>query len=154
PIGVFGLARRSVRPFTEREIELVTTFADQAVIAIENVRLFEAEPQRTRELTEALQQQAATPDGLKVIRRSTLELQRVFDTLVENAVRLCEAERGFLFRYDGEFLRSAAACNVSPELREWVDRNPIAPGRHSVSGRAALERRTVHVPDVQSDPEY
>jgi GAF domain-containing protein len=78
----------------------------------------------------------------------------VFDTLVENAVRLCEAERGFLFRHDGELLRSAAAYNVSPELKEWVDRNPIAPGRHTVSARAALDRRTVHVPDVQADPEY
>src|SRR5204863_7792130 len=75
-------------------------------------------------------------------------------TLGENAVRLCEAERAFLFRFDGKLLRSAASYNVSPELREFVDRNPIAPGRHSISARAALERRTVHVPDVQADPEY
>src|SRR6516162_3318141 len=153
-IGVMAMHRLTVRPFSDKQIELLTTFADQAVIAIENVRLFEAEQARTRELTESLQQQTATADVLKVISRSTFELQPVFDTLVENAVRLCEAERGFLFRYDGEFLRSAAAYNVSPELREWVDRNPIAPARYSVSGRAALERQTVHVPDVQSDPEY
>ena len=147
PVGVMTLLRNTVHSFSEKEIELATTFADQAVIAIENARLL-------NELRESLQQQTATADVLKTISRSTFNLQPVFDTLVENAVRLCEAERGFLFRYDGEFLRSAAAHNVSPELREWVDRNPIAPGRHSVSARASLERRTVHVPDVQSDPEY
>ena len=142
------------RPFTDKQIELATTFADQAVIAIENVRLFDEVQARTRELSESLQQQTATADVLKVISRSTFELQPVFDTLVENAVRLCEAERAFLFRFDGELLRSAASYNVSPELRDFVDRNPIAPGRHSISARAALERRTVHVLDVQADPEY
>ena len=91
---------------------------------------------------------------LKVISRTAFELQPIFDTLVENAVRLCEAERAFLFRFDGKLLRSAASYNVSPELREFVDKNPIAPGRHSISARAALERRTVHVPDIQVDPEY
>ena len=80
---------------------------------------------------------------LKVISRSTFELQPVFETLVENAVTLCEAEiEHFLFRFDGELLRPVASYNVSPELREWVDRNPIAPGRHSISARAALDRRT------------
>jgi signal transduction histidine kinase len=91
---------------------------------------------------------------LKVISRTAFELQPIFDTLVENAVRLCEAERAFLFLFDGKLLRAAAFCNVSPELREFVDKNPIAPGRHSISARAALERRTVHVPDIQGDPEY
>jgi GAF domain-containing protein/CheY-like chemotaxis protein len=154
PIGVIVLARQRVERFTDKQIELVTTFADQAVIAIENARLFEAEQQRTRELTESLQQQTATADVLKVISRSAFELQPVFDALVESAVRLCEAERAFLFTFDGEVLRSTACYNVSAELREWVDRNPIRPGRHTVSARAALERRTVHVPDVQADPEY
>jgi hypothetical protein len=106
------------------------------------------------ELRESLQQQTATADVLKVISRTAFELQPIFDTLVENAVRLCEAERAFLFRFDGKLLRSAASYNVSPELREFVDKNPIAPGRHSISARAALERRTVHVPDIQVDPEY
>jgi signal transduction histidine kinase len=91
---------------------------------------------------------------LKVISRTAFELQPIFDTLVENAVRLCEAERAFLFRFDGKLLRSVASYNVSPELREFVNKNPIAPGRHSISARAALERRTVHVPDIQVDPEY
>jgi GAF domain-containing protein/CheY-like chemotaxis protein/anti-sigma regulatory factor (Ser/Thr protein kinase) len=153
-LGVIVLIRREVRPFTDKQIELVTTFADQAVIAIENVRLFDEVQARTQELTEALEQQTATADVLKVISRSALELQPVFETLVENAVRLCDAERGFLFRFDGELLRSAASYNVSPETRDFVDRNPIAPGRHSISARAALDRRTVHVPDVQADPEY
>jgi signal transduction histidine kinase len=125
----------------------VSNFAAQAVIAIENTRLLD-------ELRESLQQQTATADVLKVISRTAFELQPIFDTLVENAVRLCEAERAFLFRFDGKLLRSAASHNVSPELREFVNKNPIAPGRHSISARAALERRTVHVPDIQVDPEY
>jgi len=146
-IGALGIYRQEVRPFTDKQIELVTSFAHQAVIAIENTRLL-------NELRESLQQQTATADVLKVISRTAFELQPIFDTLVENAVRLCEAERAFLFRFDGKLLRSAASYNVSPELREFVDKNPIAPGRHSISARAALERRTVHVPDIQVDPEY
>ena len=154
PIGVIALARGRVEPFVKSEIELVTTFADQAVIAIENVRLFDEVQARTEELSELLRQQTATAEVLKTISRTAFDLQRVFDTLVENAVRLCEAERAFLFRFDGECLRSVASYNVSPQLRDFVDRNPIAPGRHSISARAALERRTVHVSDVQADPEY
>jgi signal transduction histidine kinase len=143
-----------VRPFDDRQIELVTTFADQAVIAIENVRLFDEVQARTDELSESLRQQTATAEVLKTISRTAFDLQRVFDTLVENAVRLCEAERAFLFRFDGEFLRSVASYNVSHELKDFVDRNPIALGRHSISARAGLERRTVHVSDIQADPEY
>jgi two-component system, NtrC family, sensor kinase len=154
PIGVIILSRFQARPFTDKQIELATTFADQAVIAIENVRLFEEVQARTEELSESLRQQTATAEVLKTISRTAFDLHRVFDTLVENAVRLCEAERAFLFRFDGELLRSVASYNVSPELRDFVDRNPIAPGRHSISARAALERRTVHVSDVQADPEY
>ena len=91
---------------------------------------------------------------LKVISSSAFDLGPVFETVVESAVRLCEADRGFLFRFDGELLRMAASYNASPELTEFVHRNPIAPGRYSVSARAALERRTVQVPDVQADPEF
>ena len=91
---------------------------------------------------------------LQVISRSAFDLQTVFDTIAENAVRLCEAERAFIFRFDGKVLRAVSTYNVGPELREFVDRNPIAPGRHSISARAAFERRTVHIPDVQADLDY
>ena len=146
-IGAIVIYRLEVRPFTDRQIELVQSFASQAVIAIENTRLL-------GELRELLQQQTATADVLKVISSSAFDLRPVFETVVENAVRLCEADRGFLFRFDGELLRMAACCNAGPELTEFVRRSPIAPGRHSVSARAALERRTVQVPDVQADPEF
>ena len=154
PIGVIALLRRTVRPFTKHQIQLVTTFADQAAIAIENVRLFEAEQQRTRELTESLQQQTATADVLKVISRSTFELQTVLDTLLKSAARLCEARRGAMFRRDGDSYRAVAFYNASPEIIEFVNRHPIKPGRHTITARVALERRTIHVADLQADPEY
>jgi GAF domain-containing protein/anti-sigma regulatory factor (Ser/Thr protein kinase) len=154
PIGVITVSRTVVSPFTDRQIDLIETFADQAVIAIENTRLFEEVQARTRELTEALEQKTATSEVLGVISRSKFDLQPVFDTMAENAVKLCHAERAFIFRFDGNLLRAVASYNVGPELRGFVDRNPIAPGQHSVSARAALERRTVHVPDVQSDPQF
>ena len=153
-MGVMTLGRKSVRAFTDKQIELAETFADQAVIAIENTRLFEAEQQRTRELTETLEQQTATSEVLTVISRSAFDVQPVFDAIAENGVRLCEADRAFIFRFDGEFLRAVAYYNVGLEIKEFVDRNPIVPGRYSLSARAALEQRTVHVADVQADPDY
>ncbi len=153
-IGAFSIYRQEVRPFTDKQIALLTNFASQAVIAIENTRLLSELRQRTDDLTESLQQQTATAEVLKVISRSAFELQPIFDALVERAVKLCEAERAFLFRFDGEFLCAVASYNVSPELRDWVDRHPIGPGRHSISARAALDQRTVHVHDVQADPEF
>src|SRR5262249_26945643 len=117
-IGALTVARRTPGPLTDKQRAVLKTFADQAVIAIENTRLL-------NELRESLQQQTATADVLKVISRTAFELQPIFDTLVENAVRLCEAERAFLFRFDGKLLRSAASYNVSPEMREFVDKNPI-----------------------------
>ena len=154
PIGVIGLARTRVEPFTHREIELVTTFADQAVIAIENVRLFEAEQQRTRELTESLDQQTATSKVLDVISRSAFDLKAVFEAVAESSVRLCGADRAFIYRFDGDMLRMVVAFNTPPEFKEYVEQNPICPGRHTCAARTALERQTIHIPDIFADPEY
>ena len=154
PIGIFLLHRTAVRPFTEKQVKLVETFADQAVIAIENTRLFEAEQQRSRELAESLEQQTATSKVLDVISRSAFDLQAVFETVAENSVRLCEADRALIFRFDGELLRMAVAYNTLPEFKKFLEQNPIRLGRHSSSARAALERRTIHIPDVWADPEY
>ena len=153
-LGTMVIYHLEVRPFTDKQVALVKTFADQAAIAIENVRLFEAEQQRTRELTESLEQQTATAKVLEVISRSAFDLQAVFETVAESSVRLCGADRAFIMRYDGELLRVAATYNATPEFREWVMQHPIRPGRHSASARAALERRTIHIPDVLADPEY
>ncbi len=106
------------------------------------------------ELAEAREQQAATSELLKVIGRSKYDLQPVFETLAENAVKLCEAERSFIFRFDGEYLRVVATHNTSAEIRAFVEQNPILPGKASATARAALEQRTVHVLDAQTDPEY
>ena len=112
PIGVMAMNRLVVRPFTDKQIELVTTFADQAVIAIENVRLFEDVQARTQELSESLRQQTATAEVLKTISRTAFDLQRVLETLLENAVRICGANHGMIYRYDGECCRAAAAYNA------------------------------------------
>ena len=154
PIGVIVLMRKTVNAFTDKQIELVSTFADQAVIAIENVRLFEAEQQRTRELTESLEQQTATSKVLEVISRSAFDLEAVFETVAESSVRLCGADRAFIWRFDGELLRMVVAFNAPQGLKEFIAQNPIHPGRNSAAARAALERQTVHIPDVLVDPEF
>ena len=153
-IGAIAIRRKEVRPFSEKQIALLKTFADQAVIAIENVRLFKELEQRNRDLTEALNQQTATSEVLKVISRSTFDLQPVLETLIENATRLCGANSGFIFRADGELLRPAVAYNVPQEFRDFLERNPIQPGRGTTVGRVAFERRVVHIPDIMADPEY
>jgi signal transduction histidine kinase len=158
PIGVIALIRSTRQPFTDKQIELVSTFADQAVIAIENVRLFDELQARTEDLSESLQQQTATADVLKVISRSTFDLQPVLDTLVESATRLCNADHAWLFRRVGEFYHFAAsygfATDEHAQIREYFKTQQVAAERGSVTGRTALEGKVVHVPDVLADPEY
>ena len=153
-IGMIVIYRQEVRPFTDKQVALLTNFASQAVIAIENARLLSELRQRTEDLSESLQQQTAASEVLQVISRSAFDLQPVFEAVAESSLRLCGADRAFIFRFDGELLRMVAAYNAPPEFKEWVANHPIRPGRHSGSARAALERRTIHIPDVRADPEY
>jgi GAF domain-containing protein len=160
-IGAISLRRVEVQLFTDRQVALLQTFADQAVIAIENVRLFtdlqeknQALTQAHAQVTEALEQQTATSELLKVIGRSTFDLQPVFETLAENAVRLCEAEHALLFRFDGQVLRLVASHNILPEIHAYVEQHPVTVGHGTGAGQAALERRTVHIHDIQNDPNW
>jgi len=154
PIGALTLTRSVVRPFTDKQIDLLTTFADQAVIAIENVRLFDEVQARTRELSDSLEQQTAAANLLEVISRSAFDLRPVFETIADSSVRLCEARRAFIYRFDGEVLRMAADYEAPAQFKKWMTDHPIRPGRDSATGRAALERRTVHIHDARADPEY
>ena len=147
PVGVISIYRKEVRPFAEKHIELVTNFASQAVIAIENARLL-------NELRESLQQQTATADVLKVISRSTFDLQTVLQTLVESAARLCDADKTIITRQKNGVFYRAEAYGFSPEFMDYVRNIPIQPERGSGFGRALLEGRAVHIPDVKADPEY
>src|SRR5262249_12575383 len=121
PIGVLGFARSDVRPFTDKQIELVETFADQAVLAIENVRVFDEVQARTRELSESLEQQTATSEVLQVISTSTGDLEPVFQAILEKATRICEAKFGNLLLYDGEAFRRVALYNA-PQAWEELTR--------------------------------
>ena len=153
-IGVFTLTRQTVRAFTPRQIELVQTFADQAVIAIENSRLLEQVQAKTRDLEESLQQQTATADVLKAISRSAFDLKAVLNALIEAAARLCEADQGTIARQQGQVFVRVATWGFSDEFARMVGVLPVEPDRGSATGRALLERATVHIPNVDRDPEY
>jgi GAF domain-containing protein len=154
PIGVLVLARPDVRPFTDKQIELVTTFADQAVIAIENVRLFDELQKRTDDLSEALEQQTATSEVLKVISRSTFDLHTVLDTLLQSAARLCEAQMGTITQKKGELFYRSVAFGFPAAFMEYVRDQPVVPARNTGTGRALVEGHVVHIPDVQADPDF
>ena len=161
-IGAISIRRTEVRPFTDRQIELLQTFAAQAVIAIENVRLFTELQERNRALTQAyaqvtesLEQQTATAEILRVISSSPTDAQPVFDTIVESVVRLCDGEFTTVFRFDGELIHPVAYHrNIGPEGQGVHQRiYPRPPSRESVVARAILDGAVVHVPDVESDPD-
>jgi len=154
PIGVMSLSRTEVRPFTERQIDLVTTFADQAVIAIENARLVSELRQRTDDLTESLDQQIATADVLKIISRSTFDLRAVLQTLVESAARFCAADNATIVREKDGVFYSAEAYGYSRAFMDYIKNIPVKAVRGSASGRALAEGRVVHITDVKTDPEY
>jgi two-component system, NtrC family, sensor kinase len=155
-IGVFVLGRPTPGPFTERQIELVKTFADQAVIAIENVRLFDEVQARTRDLSEALQLQTATSDVLKVISRSAFDLQAVFGTLISSAVELCGADGGTICVRDGEVFRFRASAGASQTeaLTKYLEEHPATPGPGSTAGRVLLSGKVEAIPDCLEDPDY
>jgi GAF domain-containing protein len=146
-IGTVSVIRLSPGPLSDKQLAVLRTFAAQAVIAIENTRLLS-------ELRESLQQQTATADVLKVISRSTFDLQAVLNTLVESAGRLCQAENVQIFLRDQDVYRLEAHNGFSPEYQEYARQHPIAPGRGTLVARTALETATVHIPDALADPGY
>jgi GAF domain-containing protein len=155
PVGVISLTRMDVRPFSQKQIELVTTFADQAVIAIENVRLFDEVQARTKELTESLEQQTATSEVLQVISSSPGELEPVFEAMLENATRICQAKYGNLFLCDGDEFRLVAMHGAPPAWAENWRRQPVVrPGPGTGLGRVASTKQVVHIADITKEQAY
>src|SRR5262249_11168600 len=156
PVGAVTVAKAEPKPFSDRQVQLLNSFADQALIAIENVRLFDDVQKRTQELTKSLQQQTATADVLKVISRATFDLPKVLNTLVESAAGLCEADAGAIFRPTGNdsSYYLAASYRHTSEYDDYQKNMTFAPGRGGVIGRGLLEGKSVQIPDVLADPEY
>src|SRR5262249_49641743 len=165
-IGVILVRRTTVRPFTDQQIALLQTFADQAVIAIENVRLFTELQEKNRELTEAhaqvtesLEQQTATSEILGVISSSPTDVQPVFDTIVRNAVKLCDAVQSGVFRFDGGLIHfeteyhTSALADVEPRLEAFRKRFPMSPNRETIAARVILDCALVHIGDIENDPD-
>jgi len=154
--GVFTLMRREPGTFTPRQVEIVQTFADQAVIALENVRLFDEVQARTRDLFEALQMQTATSDVLKIISRSAFDLQAVFNTLVSSAVELGGALTGTICVRDGEVFsyRDTIGAEHTSALAQYLREHPATPGRSTIAGRVLLSGKVERIPDCLADPEY
>ena len=154
PIGLLLMFRKTVRPFSLRNVDLASTFADQAVIAIENARLFEAVQERTHDLAESLEYQTATSDVLKVISSSSFDLIPVFQAVVATAVRLCRADQASIYRFhDGEY-RWVAGHSLSPEYERIEREVKIRPGTGTLVGRVALQGNTVQILDAWTDPLY
>src|SRR5262249_55204540 len=153
-IGVLAIRRNEVKPFTDQQIALVTTFADQAVIAIENVRLFDEVQARTRELSESLEQQTATSEVLKVISSSTFDLKPVLHALLETAVRLCYADHGSLARERDDVYQRVATYGYSDDFTEYLKSRTVSPDRGTATGRSLIEGKVVQIPDVRADPDY
>jgi GAF domain-containing protein len=152
--GAFALMRPEPGAFTDRQIELLKTFADQAMIAIENARLFEEVQAKTRDLAEALAQQTATADVLKVISRSAFDLQTVLDTLAQSAASLFGANFAVMYLKRGDVIRADAAYGASSEMMSYMRGHPQTPGRETAAGRVFQTGEVQNIPDVQADPDY
>ena len=153
-LGTINLSRKRVQPYTERQIELVRTFADQAVIAMENARLLGELQARTRDLEESLEYQTATSDVLKVISGSSFDIQPVFDTIIATAARLCGSDTGGITMREGEVFRYVSNYAFDDEFWAITRQRRIVPGCNSVAARVALEGRVVHVADIRDIPDY